>query len=538
MKHTWLTGKLPLLGLLGMLAPSALAGYPEFTDVQRRTAYPSPSQSESLINNYLFQDEQINILPTDGVIKVIRTDQKINIHDYVVRVFPIANANRSEIRNVIREVTAIEGGRAEVFVDSEGTGLSYVEVLAPAYMMPGIEQVIRELDVEWLNAYNDGATDVYYNAVHRDAADINVIAEVFAGDAGFSTIDTTNNAVRRFDEEYRAQKFLQAAAMVDIPCNMVLLEVTMYEVAASNDLKLGLDYVNWSNGPGRNLFAFAEAGYNGEQRAYGLSSIFDPFLDGRTFVGGDDKSLILDTAVNESYRAVNYLLPSSYIDFLQSKGKARVLTTAELMLCSANTGTIGAENQLLAFVNNTGNVTDIDVAPWIYDATAAREKLVVDADRTVTYENVGASGITMELTPFVGLESMELDVDLEIGEPIGTAPNGLPIMATRTISTTVRLLDGQPFVIAGLKKINDTNSSAKAPGLGSIPVLGYLFGGEQDLKRRDDIIVTITPHFILASQTNVTRPPQIDSLEAIVLGDRAQGTPSLDLFFDQYLIGS
>jgi hypothetical protein len=36
----------------------------------------------------------------------------------------------------------------------------------------------------------------------------------------------------------------------------------MYEVATNNDLKLGLDYVAWKNGPGSNLFNLLSEGYS------------------------------------------------------------------------------------------------------------------------------------------------------------------------------------------------------------------------------------------------------------------------------------
>ena len=64
-------------------------------------------------------------------------------------------------------------------------------------------------------------------------------------------VDTTNNAVRHYDEEYRNKNYAEGAKLVDIPPNQVLLDVKMYEVNANNDTKIGVDYINWKNGPGR-----------------------------------------------------------------------------------------------------------------------------------------------------------------------------------------------------------------------------------------------------------------------------------------------
>jgi Flp pilus assembly secretin CpaC len=334
----------------------------------------------------------------------------------------------------------------------------------------------------------------------------------------------------------------------------------MYEVANNNDLKLGLDYIAWKNGPGSTLFNLMEEGYTD-----------NPYRQTSNHTSG-----------NWAYRAANYALPSSYIDFLQAKGQAKVITSGQLVLCSASTGTISAENAIVAHVSNTDEIGSALASPSVMDvktALAAYEQnkkdtaasmssnntpppptAVVDsttleterqavltavtssatsykAGRALSYSNAGKTGITLTLTPYVGLESMELDMNVQIGELNGYAPNGTPILNTRTVATTIRLLDGQPFAIAGIKRANTSETSSKVPLLGAIPVVGYLFGGEQTLKRTDDLVITITPTFCLASQVNVLKPPVIDDMQNIFDGKKPQGTPDLKFGFDQYLIG-
>jgi type II secretory pathway component GspD/PulD (secretin) len=531
MIRKWITRGLPVLGLLGLLVMPAFAGYDESDGtVQRRDGDLSPSVRKSHINNYIAQDEQINVTPLDGVVKVLRTDEKVLVNDYVVKVFPIRNADRREIRDVLRALTSLEGGRAEVFQDKQGSGLSYAEIMAPKFMMPYVEDAIKALDVDWLRSYDDGAGDFYVKMQHRRAADVNRIAEVTAGDSGFSVVDTTNNALRRFDEPYRGEKFANTAALVDIPANQVMLTVKMYEVSASNDLKLGLDYINWKKGPGSNLFRFAEAGYSAEQRAQNQTSRYDPFLGFQILPVTSSKENVLDVAAHESYRAVNYLIPSSFVDFLQTKGQARVISTAEMMLTSTHRGVVSTDNQTLALVN-------------------------MEEVGDLCYKNVGSTGIHLELIPYVGLESMELDVDLGIGEEssdyfwndgysggavsdsiTAVTPAGLPIINTRTLHTTVRLLDGQPFAIAGLCQVNESEQTAKMPFFGSLPVIGYLFGGETDTKRHSDLVITITPKFYLSSQVNIAKPPVIDTMDVILQTGQQPGS-DLEWGFDMWKIG-
>jgi type II secretory pathway component GspD/PulD (secretin) len=133
---------------------------------------------------------------------------------------------------------------------------------------------------------------------------------------------------------------------------------------------------------------------------------------------------------------------------------------------------------------------------------------------------------------------MELAVDLDIGELGGVTPAGTPIINTRTVATTVRLLDGQPFVLASLSQRQGDESTAKAPWLGSLPLVGYLAGGEQRMARRRDLVITITPRFILASEHEMERSPRVQTLDLIVEGERDQGAPRLTWGFDQWLVGS
>ncbi len=635
MKHKTLKRLLLLATLAASICGQSQAGYVEAGDVQKTDANPSPTRTESNINNYLFQDEQVNVSPSDGELRILRTNQKNLVNDYVTEQIPILNASPRELRNVMRQVTGLEGGRAEVIRDKK-TKQNFLQVIAPAYMIPYLREAVAALDVPWLREYFNGSTDIYYKLQHRGPDIVNLIASRYSSGQGFSRIDRTNNAIRRLDEIPIAKLWTDAAIMADIPANQVLLEVKVYELNNTNDLKLGLDYINWKNGPGRNLWTFSEAGYSAEQRANGRTSGFDPFLDAYVPVLTEGKELVLDTAANESYRAVNYLLTSNYVDFLQAKGKARLLKNENILVISSRRGVISAEDQVVALTSavnsispsavmttadlyreKTGGKSFLDangngqndegeerLAKLLLTAVAGKDisKLSFDIDgdgklsttetgmqtslnngntsgflaaarqtmagkgatasagasmqghtriilaatnglsdnRTLNYQSAGTVGLRMAVTPYVGLESMVLDIDLNASDLNGLVPStGLPIINRRTLNTSVRLLDGQPYVIATLSRDRDVRTSAKAPWIGDLPALGYLFGGETQLKRNNDVVVTITPHFILSKQKDIELHPRVDTLGLIVEKDLpAVGLPKLEFGFDQWLIGS
>lgn len=501
----------------------------------------TPSVGESRINDYRHQDDQLNLDANTGNVRVLRTDEKAALNDFVTATFQINNATPRELRNVFRSVLQLEGGTAEVIRD-QASGESFLQVIAPSFTLPYLQRAVPMLDESWLREYDSGSADVYYKAMNRRAADVDVFASEFgSSDNGFSIVDTTANAVSRLDEPYRIENYEKGAKMVDIPANQVLLDVTIYEVASNNDLKIGLDYIAWKNGPGRNLWNFVYTMIDAQNDNDASGSIFDPF-------GGGNGTHHVD--VDQYYRAFNYLLPSSFIDFLQVKGDARVVNRQQLQVKSANSATLSTDDQLLALVSSPSEEFEID------DDVFDGRPVALDLDhlhrpgdegepadfrnweRSLNYSNVGSTGIDLWLRPFVGLESMELVLSLEVGDLNGLAPNGTPIIGTRTLDTTVRLMDGQEYVVAHLKRTNKIEEAAKAPFLGDVPFVGYLFGGETNTNRQSDLIVVVTPHFHLSSQTDLGLTAEAQSAKDIVVSGAASDLPEQVPFgYDQWMLG-
>jgi len=70
----------------------------------------------------------------------------------------------------------------------------------------------------------------------------------------------------------------------------------------------------------------------------------------------------------------------------------------------------------------------------------------------------------------------------------------VPSLAKRSASTTVELMDGQTIGIAGLLSENMREVVNKFPGLGDIPILGYLFRSQEYVKGETELVILVTPH--------------------------------------------
>jgi pilus assembly protein CpaC len=72
----------------------------------------------------------------------------------------------------------------------------------------------------------------------------------------------------------------------------------------------------------------------------------------------------------------------------------------------------------------------------------------------------------------------------------------IPALSQRKVDTEVILREGESFAIAGLIDNRVTEAAGKIIGLGSIPILGYLFKSRETKKTTTELLVVITPHIV------------------------------------------
>ena len=126
------------------------------------------------------------------------------------------------------------------------------------------------------------------------------------------------------------------------------------------------------------------------------------------------------------------------------------------------------------------------------------------ASESVTYLDVG---LKLDVEPTVFLED---DVGIKIGLEVSNIVREIKSttgtltyqVGTRNAATTLRLKDGETQVLAGLISDEDRKTANQVPGLGSIPVVGRLFGSHQDTANKTEIVLLITPRVV----RNLARP--------------------------------
>lgn len=110
-------------------------------------------------------------------------------------------------------------------------------------------------------------------------------------------------------------------------------------------------------------------------------------------------------------------------------------------------------------------------------------------------------GIKLDVEPDVRLkDEVAMKVGLEvssIAKEVRTPSGSLAYqVGTRNASTVLRLKDGETQILGGLISDQERSSAARIPLFGDIPILGRLFGSQQDDKSKSEIVLSITPRLI------------------------------------------
>ena len=118
------------------------------------------------------------------------------------------------------------------------------------------------------------------------------------------------------------------------------------------------------------------------------------------------------------------------------------------------------------------------------------------------YQDVG---IKIDMEPRVHHnKEVSLKLTIEVSQIDGqvTASDGTkqPIIGTRTITSTIRLKDGETNFLAGLIRKDLSKTKNTIPFLSDLPLIGQLFTANATDNKRTDLFLTLTPHIIRSPQ--------------------------------------
>lgn len=535
-----LTGVMMLSGAVAGAQGDRVEGGPA-RRVQGRAAAPAPRPDERPVSrpDGTFELGVRPIEPTStdrlidpsdlpsNVVKILRTSNKAQTNSYVPIVFDFKNNNPFNVIRFLRRPVQLEEGELFTFVNPDGNGGKALLVV-PDYMAPSLRELVATIDRPELTS-SGGDSYSYVQLKHRraDVSDPDFLetAESFStGNGQTFIVDPEENALFLKDAPSAGESFREALTQwLDVPTAMLDLSVKVYEIDAINDTQLGLDYMAWRNGPGADLFALGAYAEHGSIKR--VKNVDVPALPRNNF-----------TASGYNY-AFRYDVPSAFFDFLAVKGKARVLNEAKIAALNTRTAELTAGDQVLYYAVRTSDPSGVRNTGEPFQAN--RGRVVVGTTRNDDLEPV-QTGLTLKVTPVIGEQTVKMDLDLTWSDYNFVDDTGFPQINNRELKSTLRGKIGEEIVIGGLERQAIIKSTRKAPILGSIPVVGYAFGGESSPSEKSQLVVVITPAAVMKynlAKTDAEKDYKVKPEEQQVI-DEATGVapvkePKASWGFDQ-----
>jgi general secretion pathway protein D len=200
-------------------------------------------------------------------------------------------------------------------------------------------------------------------------------------------------------------------------------------------------------------------------------------------------------------------VPTAIVRFLETDSHTKVVAKPQLR---------GAEGTKLNFA--VGQQIPVVSTSYTPIATGGAG---VNPLSSYQYKDVG---VKIDMTPTVSIDGdIRLDLTLEDnqqGADVTVAGVTVPSFVQRTVTTRLRLRDGESNLLAGLMQESDSRSVTGFPGAIHVPFLSQVFSGNTTSTITTEIVMLLTPHIIRSQEINETdlKPIYIGSQQNLGIG--------------------
>jgi len=264
-----------------------------------------------------------------------------------------------------------------------------------------------------------------------------------------------NNAILYFATAEEASTIEGMMHKIDVVPLQVRIDATIAEVTLNDNLKYGTQ------------FAFQNQGLSG----------------------------ILTERANGAVSAVTGAPTGDFPGFVLSKGTSAVKATISALQSLTNVRILSSP-QLLVLDNQMARLQVGDNVPYLTQSAQSTITNTADIINSVSYQE---TGVILQVVPKVNSGGLvTLDISQEVSDVAKTASSGIdsPTFSERKVRSHVVVQDGQTIGLAGLISDNVSRSNAGIPYLKDIPILGSLFGTQDNTRQRTELLILITPHVL------------------------------------------
>jgi len=454
-------------------------------EVSPETAY---AIFTSVINNMNYAvvrtDRYLQVVPKSNAqqypIKILYGDEPAMLPDndeMIMMIVPCKNMAAAEMQKYIVPIISSGLGTANVTADPSSNLLIVTDV---ATNLKRIIKMVKLLDVAGRQKFSSMVTSVYYIS-YMNAKDM---AECLNNAFKIQSTVTVRDGVVE-NNQIIIQPFLDGNAILvtavpslqkvvgdtirslDKRKKQVLLEVKLIEANRARNFDLSSDLTIHS----------------------GSSNI----QAGTQVTITEASNLLTDSTKTPE---LSYIFLSDRVNFavqaLLEKTNGKLLSQPRLLTADNQKASliIGQQEPIL---KSTTTV-----------ATTANGNVVSD----YSYLNLG---ITLTITPHINPDNdVTLNMDLKISNILSRVTVGdqsVPELSNRQIQTTAAVKHNHTLVIGGIISQDHTDTQKTLPGLGDIPLIGWMFGQHTEEHVQTELIILISPYVIeeIASADSLTK---------------------------------
>ncbi len=279
--------------------------------------------------------------------------------------------------------------------------------------------------------------------------------------------DRDNNTILIVATQAEYSVIEAAVKKLDVPSRQVVIEVTIAQVALTDELKYGVEW----------YFT------NGAKQAGGL------------FRSGTVPGNLFDVAASAAVAGIGPVVPGfSYLLAGLVPGGVQAALT---MLGTAGDTKVVANPHVAAMDNQKATIKVGDRIPICQETFVGSTTGTTNNAVTTTSQYVD-TGVLLSVVPHINAGGLvQLEVQAEVSIPGATTKTcEAPPINTRSVQSILSVQSGQTMVMGGLisdRKILESNG---IPLLSKIPVIGALFGTQTFKDERTELILFITPRVV------------------------------------------
>lgn len=311
---------------------------------------------------------------------------------------------------------------------------------------------------------------------------------VVNSNAGLVSVTGTKAQLERVEEYIsKLNKSLKKQVMIDV--RIVSVELNNEYQRGVDWSKFDLSFNSYLNGNQNTPSQFTFGRWNDTHTAW---DIVTPSMN--PIRGG----FILQGAVNINLEGV--------INFLDTTGTTRVVSSPKIMTMNNQQALISVGDNINYQVINTIIGTETKTE----SVNVKQYSTFIGILLNLLPEVSDDGKIMLRINPSLNTFKYEED-NRRQNDPRNIAPDTLQ----KKLSSVVHINSGDTVVLGGLISQESGDGTTKVPGLGDIPVLGYLFKSEKKLLKNTELVFIITPRIVDIDDGNNLQ----DSLKSLGFSD-------------------